>query len=319
VPNAATDQVLFGSAITSPHTVAVDTNKTVNTMTFTNTNTYAISGPATISLAGANPTVEATLGSHQIQTKIKLEANAAANGNGGTIDFNNQIDLNGMTLTTSGIVNINHSVMSSVGPGSIVNLGTLGTGGATPFAGAFTSTGTLDIDISGTGLSQTDVFNITGAASLQGAIDVDVLGAFTPSSPITILTTTAGISLTGALTLTGPDAGLFSGVSVVGNNLVLNVGGSSPTGDYNHNGIVDAADYVVWRKTLNQTVTPGSGADGDDNGTVDAADYNFWRARMGNVVPGSGSNLTGGRVPEPASAYLFLLALVQLGVLRARS
>ena len=34
-------------------------------------------------------------------------------------------------------------------------------------------------------------------------------------------------------------------------------------GDYNHNGVVDAADYVVWRKALIQrmyrmTITPGA-------------------------------------------------------------
>ncbi len=27
----------------------------------------------------------------------------------------------------------------------------------------------------------------------------------------------------------------------------------NPPGDYNHNGTTDAADYVVWRKTLGQT------------------------------------------------------------------
>jgi hypothetical protein len=145
-----------------------------------------------------------------------------------------------------------------------------------------------------------------------------VLGVFTPSSPITILTTTAGISLTGALTLTGADAGLFSGVSVVGNNLVLSVGGASPTGDYNHNGIVDAGDYVIWRKTLNQSVTPGTGADGNGNGTIDAGDYTFWRTKFGSVVPGSGSSLAGSQVPEPGSACLFMIALVHFGVLRAR-
>ena len=35
-------------------------------------------------------------------------------------------------------------------------------------------------------------------------------------------------------------------------------------GDYNHNGIVDAADYVVWRKGLGTTYTQ--------------ADYDVWRA-----------------------------------------
>jgi hypothetical protein len=82
----------------------------------------------------------------------------------------------------------------------------------------------------------------------------------------------------------------------------------STTGDYNGNGVVDAADYVLWRKTLNQPAFPaGSGADGNANGTIDSGDYDFWRARFGNSVPGGASGAVNGAVPEPASAALLLL------------
>jgi hypothetical protein len=66
---------------------------------------------------------------------------------------------------------------------------------------------------------------------------------------------------------------------------------SLPTGDYNRNALVDAADYVLWRKTLTQPVDPaGSGADGDGDGTVDDDDYGVWRAAYGTegVVGTSG-------------------------------
>jgi hypothetical protein len=60
------------------------------------------------------------------------------------------------------------------------------------------------------------------------------------------------------------------------------------TADYNHNGIVDAADYVVWLATVNRTGTnlaaDGSGASGIPDGVVDSYDYDFWRANFGNVV-----------------------------------
>ena len=36
---------------------------------------------------------------------------------------------------------------------------------------------------------------------------------------------------------------------------------------------VDAADYSIWRDSLGQNVTPGSGADGSLNGVVDDADF----------------------------------------------
>ena len=50
-------------------------------------------------------------------------------------------------------------------------------------------------------------------------------------------------------------------------------------GDYNHNGTVDAADYVVWRHTLGQSGT-SLAADGDGSGTIDQADYDEWCAPL---------------------------------------
>ncbi len=89
------------------------------------------------------------------------------------------------------------------------------------------------------------------------------------------------------------------------------------TGDYNENGFVDAADYVVWRKTLGETVgNEGDGADGNASGTIEPGDYDFWRARFGNVVaaPGLGAAV----VPEPAAALLLLIALAVASVWRMR-
>jgi hypothetical protein len=82
----------------------------------------------------------------------------------------------------------------------------------------------------------------------------------------------------------------------------------SPTGDYNANGQVDAADYVVWRETQSQAVTAGQGADGNANGTIDQGDYDFWRARFGNSVPAASGASS---VPEPAAITL-VWALVGL-------
>jgi hypothetical protein len=71
-------------------------------------------------------------------------------------------------------------------------------------------------------------------------------------------------------------------------------------GDYNDNDIVDAADYVVWRDRLNQPVTIPNDA---TPGSVTAADYAVWRSNFGRV-PGSGSALTLGAVPEPGATVL---------------
>jgi hypothetical protein len=78
-------------------------------------------------------------------------------------------------------------------------------------------------------------------------------------------------------------------------------------GDYNDDGIVDTADYIVWRKNFggsflpNETVTPGS---------VDEDDYDVWIANFGQPGDsGSGADNPLGQVPEPASLVLLLLPL----------
>ena len=60
-------------------------------------------------------------------------------------------------------------------------------------------------------------------------------------------------------------------------------------GDFNGDSKVDAADYVVWRKTFGTTGLPAyAGADGDGDGSIDQDDYNVWRANFGRSL-GTGS------------------------------
>jgi hypothetical protein len=122
---------------------------------------------------------------------------------------------------------------------------------------------------------------------------------------------------------------LQNGQTSLGTNNPTNYGGTTgsvnlpppvmPTGDYNGNGTVDAADYVRWRDTLSQTVSPnGSGADGNANGTIDAGDYSFWRARFGNIIGGSGAGAVA-LVPEPAAIVLLLTGWLSFRRLRMGS
>lgn len=54
-------------------------------------------------------------------------------------------------------------------------------------------------------------------------------------------------------------------------------------GDFNSDGVVNAADYVVWRKTNNGDLTA----------------YNQWHANFGRTAAGSGGQSS--NVPEPAT------------------
>ena len=68
------------------------------------------------------------------------------------------------------------------------------------------------------------------------------------------------------------------------------------TGDFNGDHIVDAADYVSWRKNNG---TPGG--------------YNAWRRNFGNAVPSGGPTLGGSAaVPEPSTVLLVLLGVAAM-------
>lgn len=52
-------------------------------------------------------------------------------------------------------------------------------------------------------------------------------------------------------------------------------------GDYNRDGAVDMADYVVWRKTIGTAIDYFAGADGSGDGMVGPEDYGVWRGHFG--------------------------------------
>jgi GH25 family lysozyme M1 (1,4-beta-N-acetylmuramidase) len=81
-------------------------------------------------------------------------------------------------------------------------------------------------------------------------------------------------------------------------------------GDYNNSGVVDAADYAVWRDTMGQSVNPGTSSDGNSNGIIDAGDYDIWKANFGKLVPNiAGSGIGTALVPEPTTLGLLFSAV----------
>jgi hypothetical protein len=127
----------------------------------------------------------------------------------------------------------------------------------------------------------------------------------------------------------GYSVGISGGVGIVGaalNNSAATDAGAAYlfdtvriAGDYNRNGRVDAADYVLWRKTDGQTGT-GLPADGNDDGMVDNADYQLWRMNFGSdAAAGLAAALSAAAVPEPATAALLCLAWIGATFARRRS
>jgi len=77
-PGFGEDTALFGTNITGPTTVGVNSPVTVNRIEFNNGNhTYVIAGASHIDLAadsaGGPPSVEVLAGSHEIQARVNLQ------------------------------------------------------------------------------------------------------------------------------------------------------------------------------------------------------------------------------------------------------
>jgi hypothetical protein len=72
-----------------------------------------------------------------------------------------------------------------------------------------------------------------------------------------------------------------------------------PPGDYNRNGLVDAADYVVWRK---------------NGGTPE--EYNTWRAHFGQPSGNGAAEPALAGVPEPAFMILAACAVLLIAPMR---
>ncbi|MGD9634374.1 MAG: LamG-like jellyroll fold domain-containing protein, partial [Pirellulales bacterium] len=75
-------------------------------------------------------------------------------------------------------------------------------------------------------------------------------------------------------------------------------------GDYSGNGVIDAADYTVWRDSFGKTGT-GLAADGNGDNVVNDADYLIWKQNFGSGGSGSVGDATA--APEPSA--LVLLAI----------
>lgn len=275
----------------------------VISITKTNTSTWALSGDSTYS--GGTTVSGGTL--------LINNVNGSGTGvgpvtvNGGTLGGTGTID----TSTTN--ANVTVTAGGKLAPGTSAGVLQMDLGsGSLDISGSVAAVNTQSMLFELAAIAASDKIQLTNAATSlnigSGVLEFDdfaftnlgglTAGTYTLFDTSATIIGTLGVSLSGSI-------GAFSATLGLGdsdNDIVLTVSGGSLPGDFNMDGKVDGADYVVWRKNPAAFLP---------------ATYDTWRSNFGNP-PGAGSSLpgTGGAVPEPGT--FALLCLGGLAVLFTR-
>ena len=292
----------FSEAVTltggslSVHTLQVDATRTFTlgggTLALNTVNLMPHSTtPAKIAMTG-------NVNFNPLANAAAVIANGAGAGSSGRIDLtggNRTFNVaNGSAVTDLSInVPIINGALTKSGAG------TLALNGANTYSGDTTvQAGTLSLGSAF--LSNTaDVFLTTGSTlNLNFGSSSDIIDS------LFINGISQAVGKWGAMGNANAD---FQTSIITGTGL-LQVTTAPLAGDYNQDGTVDVADYLVWRNSLGSDTSLAN----DDTAGVGQDDFDRWRANFGRAV-GSGSGFASeAAVPEPASLALFAFACAVL-------
>lgn len=350
VPNGAEHTAILGSMTSQTTTVVNNADITVNSIQVDNSNSYIVAGAGRVNMvansAGAAglPTINVVQGTHEFQARVSLSDDTTIDiGDGATIEFNNRLSLNGNTLNKngSGILAVNNKL--NFGGGSIqVQSGTLGGDGSTGAAvvnaasvapgsspGTLTVDGTYDQTAGGTleielasdgGLPGTDYdrLMVTGAATLDGTIDMQFDAGYTPTINDAFSGVLTAMTLGGTTFATVSNAVIngrlgvavtYTGTSVDA-AIALRGNTDVDSGDVD----VDTSDLTT--SIINFTSAAGTGktwaeGDMDGDGDVDTSDLTTSIINFTSAMGAKGS-LHAAAVPEPGGVALLILGLFGL-------
>jgi hypothetical protein len=187
--------------------------------------------------------------------------------------------------------------------------------------------GVIRLEISGLTSNMHDQLNVLGDLTLRGGeLDIVFVDGFEPSRGQTFDLITVGGSAIGDFQEINIvnlaegfqfDTNLITAGGVAKYQLTAISNGrflEDSAGDYNDDGVVDAADYVEWRDNVG--APPGTLANDIDGGPISHAQYETWRANFGKI---SGNGPVGTAVvPEPSALKILFLALCGGGWMRCR-
>jgi hypothetical protein len=290
----AEDSVIFGAGASNA-VIELGDDQTVAAVTFQSP--YRLKGHTLTVLSGnvfvedaVTATIDSTLSAETVNHSIRklglgtLVVNGSAGqmvvkegalGGNGTLDY--------LTVREGGVA----APGDSIGVMNIVESFTMHDGA------------TLQIELNGVDNSnplapQYDQIVVGGVLEAKGTLDVVLFGdeiPFMPSVGDTFTIISAAGGITGEfsrINLPYLAGGLAWNLDWVDGKALILSARATLRSDYNGNGVVDTADYVVWRNLAGQIgnglAADGSGPGGMPDGIVNDWDYNYWRANFGKSI-----------------------------------
>jgi T5SS/PEP-CTERM-associated repeat protein len=242
-------------------------------------------------------------------------ATAAFNFTGGRLEGAGSIDVRVPFVQSGG----------TLAPGNLV-------GRTTILRGYTLDSGAIELDINGGSSTLQDSLSVNGQVNLLGANGVaegvlEVSLGYAPaiSSQFSVIQNDNSDAVIGQFANGSAVRALYEdkiyqfsinyAAGSSANDVVLTTQSSIIVGDFNSDGAVDAADYVVWRKLKGSSGAKYFGADGNGNGIVDDADLAQWRSHFDmRSGGGSGAEYESAKIPEPATITFFAILFGALGV-----
>jgi hypothetical protein len=177
-----------------------------------------------------------------------------------------------------------------------------------------TDSGELYVELTGTLLNQFDRLVISGAAQLDGYLNIDIDGGFVPAlgQSFNIISATGGVlGQFDHADVSGMPAGLTFHINYLPTAVQLQVV-STPmlSADFDDDGDVDSTDLAIWRAAfdLNQL----GDADGDNDS--DGADFLIWQRQQGSAPAVAATKA----VPEPTATVMAVALLSLIPICRVK-
>jgi hypothetical protein len=281
IPNAAGAEANFWRTNRAARTITLDGNKTIGKLSFTSPFSYTINpgtgGALTMNNASGRAALVSDEGHHTIGVSMQLTNGLDAAVHAGSVAVSGDLS----------------------GPGGVTKTG----------AGMFTI-------FSGFNLSG-DTHVLGGTLRTFSALLPNSSDVYLSSGALLNLNFTAGPDTIHSLFIDGlgQPAGTWGAVGstadytsplITGAGRLLVTSGPL-VGDYNDDGTVDAADFVVWRANVGAATIPNRHPNAI--GSVGQSDYELWRNHFGRTG-GSGAGANGpshAAAPEPSAWALAMI------------